>query len=381
VAKRRGPNGEELPDGISWDGTKKRYRVHGRHGGKTLAEAKRKKREIEREAKGVRAYKLAPYIARWEARKERAGRRNVKKEARALELHVVPAFGRHHLTDVDASDILEHYWRLYDDGNGLSAKTIHNVHAALSSVFTVAKLEKLVDYNPCREIPGDEMPQVGENPWEKYEPDEVVILTTDERIRIDRRVLYALHFWFAAREGEACGFRFTDCSRLSKPLGTMTIDSQYQDEPLKGSRDDYVATRRFPVHSAAAALLAEWRLSGFESIFGRPPRDDDFIVPNPRDTKARKPNAVYKALIKDEKRVGIEHIKGRATHGFRKCWISMAAAAGVDRECRRMLTHGGRKRDVMEVYERWPWETLCDAVQCVQLPNMAQVIELGGRRA
>jgi hypothetical protein len=261
------------------------------------------------------------------------------------------------------------------------ASRTRTVNAALSSVFTVAKLEKLVDYNPCREIPGDEMPQVGENPWEKYEPDEVVILTTDERIRIDRRVLYALHFWFAAREGEACGFRFTDYSRLSKPLGTMTIDSQYQDEPLKGSRDDYVATRRFPVHLAAAALLAEWRLSGFESIFGRPPRDDDFIVPNPRDMMARKDGSVYKALIQDEKHVEVEHIKGRATHGFRKCWISMAAAARVDRECRRVLTHGGRKRDVMEVYERWPWETLCDAVQLVQLPSMGQVIELGGHGA
>lgn len=151
-------------------------------------------------------------------------------------------------------------------------------------------------------------------------------------------MVYALHFWFAAREGEACGF---------------------------------IAKRRFPVHPEVAALLARWKLSGFESVFGR----------SPRDMKARKLNGVCKALIEDEKRVGIEHQRGRATHGSRKAWISMAAAAGVDRECRRVLTHGGRKRDVMELYERWPWETLCDAVQHVQLPNIAQVIELGGRRA
>jgi hypothetical protein len=381
VAKRRGPHGEELPEGISWDAKKKRYRVRGKHGGKTLAEAKRKKREFDREAKGVRAYRLAPYIARWEARKERAGRRNVKKEARALELHIVPTLGRHHLTEVDASDLLDLYWRLYDDSNGLAAKTIHNVHAALSSVFTVAKLEKLVDYNPCREVPNDEMPQVGENPWEKYEPIEVAALLTDERVREDRRVLYALLFWFATREGEGCGFRFSDYNRTEQPLGAMMIDTQYQDQPLKGSRDDFIAKRRFPAHPEAAALLARWRLSGFSSIFGRPARDGDFIVPNPATMEARKPNAVYKALIEDEKRVGIEHKKGRATHGFRKAWISMAAAAKADRECRRVLTHGGRKRDVMELYERWPWATLCETVQLVKLPDTAQVIAFGGRHA
>jgi hypothetical protein len=97
--------------------------------------------------------------------------------------------------------------------------------------------------------------------------------------------------------------------------------------------------------------------------------------------RARDPGTVYKALIRDEKRVGIDHVRGRATHGFRKAWISMATAAGVDRECRRVLTHGGPKRDVMELYEPWPWETLCEAVQRVHVPTTAQVIEFGGRNA
>lgn len=381
MPKRRGPNGEQLPPGISWDARKRRYRVHGRHGGRTLAEAKRKMRELDREARGVRAYRLAPYIPRWEARKDRSGRRNVKKEARALELHVVPALGRKYLSDIDGNDLLGLYWDLYADGNGLAAKTIRNIHAALSSLFGVAQLEKLIDHNPCREVPNGEMPQAGDNPWDRYEPEQLSLLLRDERIRLDRRVLYGLHFWFAAREGEACGFRFSDIDRTAKPLAEITIDSQYQDQPLKGSRDDYIARRRFPVHPEAAAMLAKWRLSGFASVFGRPPRDDDFIVPNPRDMQARRPNAVYKTLIEDEKKVGVEHRRGRATHGFRKCWISLATVAGVDRELRRVLTHGGRKRDVMELYERWPWETLCEAVQRVQIPDTAQLISIaGGKR-
>ena len=381
MAKMRGPNGEDLENerGISYDWSKKRFRVYGKHGGKTLTDARRKRRELDREAKSIRAEKLGPYISRWEAHKEGKGRRNAKKEARALQLHVAPTLGRKHLTEVEPAELLDLYWHLY--GGGLAAKTVRNIHNSLTNVFKRAKFEKLVDYNPCRDVPEDEMPQVGENPWDKYEANEVAALLTDERIRLDHRVLYALLFWFAAREGEGCGFRFSDYDRTMKPLGCMTIDTQYQDQPLKGSRDDYVHRRRFPVHPAAASTIAGWRLRGFASIFGRPPGDDDFIVPNPRGMQARQPNAVYKALIEDEKRIGIEHKRGRATHGFRKAWISMAAAAKADRECRRVLTHGGRKRDVMELYERWPWETLCEAVQLVQLPTTAQVIAFGGRNA
>ena len=222
-----------------------------------------------------------------------------------MELHVEPALGRRHPADVTPSDLLNLWWTLYD--GGLSAKTIRNVHGSLSSVYALAIFEGLVDLNPCKQIPRGELPKVGHNPWEKYEPSEVVTLLSDERIRLDRRMLYAVFFWLADREGEGCGLTFADYDRAMTPLGCMTIDKQYDGEHLKGSRDDYTAARRWPVHPEAAALLARWKLSGFASIFGRPPRDDDPIVPNPATMQARKPNAVYKALIADEKHVGIEH--------------------------------------------------------------------------
>jgi hypothetical protein len=97
--------------------------------------------------------------------------------------------------------------------------------------------------------------------------------------------------------------------------------------------------------------------------------------------QARKPNAVYKALIEDEKRVGIEHKKGRATHGFRKAWISMAHDKNANREAVRVLTHTGRSRDVLDRYALWSWDKLCETVQLVQLPDTAQVIAFGGRHA
>jgi hypothetical protein len=380
VAKRRGPTGEELPEGFSWDG--KRYRVHGHHGGKTLAAAKRKKRELDREAKGTKPHTLGAYLDHWETWQERKGRRNIKKDRRRLELHVEPTLARSRLTDVTPPELLDLYWKLYDSGEGvLGARTIRDVNGLISSVYSLAVFEGLADYNPATQMPRGSMPKVGDNPWPKYEPIEVAALLTDERIRLDRRVLYSLLFWFADREGEGCGFTFADYDRTPKPLGSIVIDKQYQRQPLKGSRDDYVAARRFPVHPDAAALIARWRLSGFPKFFGRPPRDDDPIVPNPSTMQARKPNAVYKALIEDEKRVGIEHKKGRATHGFRKAWISMAHDKNANREAVRVLTHTGRSRDVLDRYALWSWDKLCETVQLVQLPSTAQVIAFGGRHA
>jgi hypothetical protein len=382
VPKRRGPNGEDLPDGISWDATKKRYRVHGKHGGKTLAEAKRKKRELDRETRGVKPHTLGGYFDHWQTWQERKGRRNINKDRRRLERHVEPSFGRARLTDVTSPELLDLYWKLYDSGEGvIGARTIRDINGLISSVYALAVFEGKADYNPATQMPRGSMPKVGDNPWPKYEPEEVAVLLTDERVRLDRRVLYALLFWFADREGEGCGFTFEDYDRTLKPLGSMVIDKQYQGQPLKGSRDDYVAARRFPVHPEAAALIARWKLSGFASIFGRPPRDADPIVPNPQDMKARKPNAVYKALIEDEKRVRIEHKKGRATHGFRKCWISLIEDAGVARDQYRVLTHTGRSRDVLDAYAQRSWQSLCETVERVQLPTTAQVIELGGRSA
>jgi hypothetical protein len=384
VTKRRGPNGEDLERerGISYDPVKKRFKVYGKHGGKTLTDAKRKRRDLDREAKGTKLHALAAYFDHWANWQARKGRRNIKKDRRRLELHVEPTFGRRSLTDPTPPEFLELYWNLYDSGDGvIGARTIRDINGLISSVYSLAVFEGKADYNPATQMPYGSMPKVGDNPWPKYEPEEVAALLTDERIRLDRRVLYALLFWFADREGEGCGFTFADYDRTRKPLGSMVIDKQYQGQPLKGSRDDYVAVRRFPAHSEAARIVAEWKISGFASMLGRPPRDDDPIVPNPRDMKARKPNAVYKALIEDEKRIGIEHKKGRATHGFRKCWISMAHEADANREAVRVLTHTGRSRDVLDRYALWSWDKLCETVQLVQLPTTAQVIAFGGRSA
>jgi integrase len=288
-----------------------------------------------------------------------------------LRLHVDPAIGDRRLDDIRPADIVNLCWDLYA---GLSANTVtKNIKGYINSVFTHAVFEEACEFNPCASIPHGKLPKPGRNPWPPFERHEVEQLLTDPRIPPDRRMTYGLAFFLMERCGEVCGIRFSDWDRSLKPFSGVTIDSQYQDQPLKGSRDDYVAVRRVPVHPTFEPMLARWKASGFAETFGRPPRDDDFIVPRlaPHTRQARSRLQVWKALEADMALIGIKKLDGRATHGFRKAFITLACnddGAGMAPEnVIKALSHTSQTREAFESYRRWEWGTYCEAVRCVQL--------------
>ncbi len=45
--------------------------------------------------------------------------------------------------------------------------------------------------------------------------------------------------------------------------------------------------RRMPVHPTLAAMLAEWKLVGWEQMIGRAPTANDLLVPLPPEHAAR----------------------------------------------------------------------------------------------
>jgi len=400
---KRGPKGQALPPGITWDRGKCRYRIRWKKAdgiwgtksaGRNLEAAKRKLAELKHQARdGVvhddgqprSSMTLAEYEDRWAAHKMRTGRRNVKRERNQLRLHIDPVLGRKRPADVTPADIVNLCWDLYDAG--LTAGTVtKNLKGTISSVFGRAVFEGVCEINPCALIPRGELPKPGRNPWTPFEPREVERLLTDPRVELDHRMLYRLAFFFIERCGEVCGLKFSDWDRAMTPLGAMTIDTQYQDDPLKGTRDDYIAVRRVPVHPQMQPILAWWRLTGFEQVYRRPPREDDFIVPRlpPFSRQARSHSQVWKALEDDMALVGVQKLPGRATHGFRKAFISMACnddGAGMAPESViKALSHTSTSRDAFERYRRWSWETYCKAVECVHvdLSEPGRVLSMEG---
>ncbi len=164
------------------------------------------------------------------------------------------------------------------------------------------------------------------------------------------------------RPGEALGRRWRDFED-AKPLVRMHVHTQYDDQPLKGARDEYTAERMVPLHPTLWKLLEEWRCVGWERHFGRLPRPDDFVLPDPRDiTKARTRNQYSKALKRDQKHLGLETV---GMHGGRRFFITQARQAGADKDLVRQITHAA-KGDILDGYTHWEWESLCSVVSQIE---------------
>jgi integrase len=403
---KRGFEGQILPPGMSRDD--KTYLLRWRkadgswgtqRAGRNFAKAKRELAKLKREARqGIVAptggvnpnIRFAEYVPHWAAVQRQRGRRNVGREQQQLLLHIVPILGRKRPADVTPGEIINLCWDLYNEGEGvLKASTItKNLKGSLSSLFSQAVLDRICEINPCMQIPRGALPTPGKNPWPPFEKAEVERLMTDPRIDLDRRMLYRLAFFLMERCGEACGIRFSDWDRTLTPLTGVTVATQYQKQPLKGTRDDHVAKRHVPAHSQLQPILEWWWAEGFESVFRRAPGPDDFIVPRlaPHSDKARSHSTVWKDLEDDMALVGVEKLPGRATHGFRKAFISMACnddEAGMAPEnVIKALSHTSKSREAFESYRVWSWETYCKAVECVRvdMSEPGQLISMEDRR-
>ena len=123
--------------------------------------------------------------------------------------------------------------------------------------------------------------------------------------------------------------------------------------------------RFVPVHPALAKALAQWRLSGFAQLYGRPPTDDDFIVPDPSTMGARTRSKAGKDHRGDVEAFGI-YQRGRLTHGLRRWFISACRNASARREVIELMTHNA-KGEVIDAYTSWEWSTLCDEISKLEV--------------
>jgi hypothetical protein len=167
------------------------------------------------------------------------------------------------------------------------------------------------------------------------------------------------------RIGEACGRRWRDYDRETPGLGAIHVWSQYDDRPLKTGRASHEKARFVPVHPVLAKALAEWRLSGFAEVHGRPPSGDDFIVPDPATMGARTQNKAGKDHRADAELLGI-YIPGRLTHGLRRWFISTCRNASARTEVVELMTHNA-KGEVIDAYTSWEWSTLCGEVSKLEV--------------
>ena len=85
--------------------------------------------------------------------------------------------------------------------------------------------------------------------------------------------------------------------------GRLSIAKSYNTKLKVEKEVKTKVPRDVPVHSALAALLAEWKLSGWPAMFGRTPGPDDLIIPS-RLGKNRSSNHMLKKFHQDLERLG-----------------------------------------------------------------------------
>jgi integrase len=207
--------------------------------------------------------------------------------AARLENHVLPVIGGLRVDEVRPRHLAELVRTLRGQAK-LAPKTIYNIYSTLKALFRDAKIADL--------LTGDSPTiltkyQLGENVdsdperrgTARYTRDELEILVSDERIPFDRRVFYALEGIAGLRLGEAAGLRFRHHDAGLMPLGAILVATSYDKGRTKTKQP-----RRMPVRPVLAAMLAEWKQSGWTAMMGRSPTADDLVVPLPPEHAARR---------------------------------------------------------------------------------------------
>lgn len=362
--------------------------------GTDLREAKRRLAEREREV-GEGAYEpgvrskhkmtVTEFSEKW--LDEREGEvLTIDDDRTRFALHILPVLGHMRLEDVQPYHLVDFLGvlrrKVGPHERPLSKNTIRNVWANVVTFFADAEQRGLILRTPCAGVRKAQRPKKAsraETQGIAFTSEQVSSLISDQRIPEDRRVLYAMVFLMGERFGEAAGHRWKDNDPVRKPLGHMRLERQYEDRPLKGKRGEGGPPRDIPVHPTLAAMLAEWRASGFPKMFGRHPEPEDFIVPS-RLGRCRTLKHGARRLNEDCARVGIAWKD--ATHVARRTFITLAMAGGAGEAWVKRITHNANG-DVLTGYQVDHWGAMCAAVLCVKVERlaMAEVIDLQTLRA
>ncbi len=305
---------------------------------------------------------------------------NWHRDERRLVLHVFPKLGNMPLEDVRARHLAE-FFRALRASKTLAPKSIHNVYGVLSALFRDAVIDGLLDSSPCIMT----QHQLGENvdadpEWRAtalYTREELEALITDERIPLDRRVMYGLQGIGGLRHGEAAGLRWRHFDPTTKELGRLVIATSYDTGRTKTSRP-----RNMPVHPALAALLTEWRVRGWPTMMGKAPEPDDIVVPTPAPTNKgrrvqlgmmRTDDFSFKRLCADQELLGMRHRRG---HDLRRTFITLARIDGARSDILELCTHTPGKGRAIDVYTSFPWASLCAEVSKLRIAGHLQTTEI-----
>lgn len=375
--------GDKAPK--KWSAEPTPFACHPKPDDWNRAEAQRyadhaQRRIDQRAVAGIsREMTVRDYAVRWLAEPSRQALASHPEMKGHLHNHVLPRIGHLRIRAVTPRtirDLVRQLKQLVEAGE-LSPKTVLNVYGTMRTMFHEAHVDGAVDATPCELKRGDLPAKIDKDPeWRElatYERAEVVQILTATKIPPERRIQYALKALAGLRHGEVAGLRWRMWADAAEPLGRLSIARTYQDQRTKTK-----VTRPVPVHPELARMLAVWR-GLWESVYGRAPEPDDFVVPTRYLTPVDPSDAVV-AFKVDLDAIGLridagEH-RDRGGHDLRAWFISTALEDGAPADALYTVTHT-KKKDVASGYNRQRWKRLCEAVACLEVELGDDPLPLG----
>ncbi len=277
-----------------------------------------------------------------------------------LRLHALPTIGHINMQDVRPRHIRDLVKSLRTKGK-LAPRSIRHVYGALHTMFRDAVVDELISANPCILKRGELPKRMDKDPrWRAtavFTRAEVEQILSSDRLPLDRRVLYSLLALAGLRFGEASALRWQSYDTTLEPLGRLLIASSWCTRRSKEKATKTEQPRSVPVHPLLASILADWKLSGWSSMMGRPPTQDDLIIPSRRGANRGCSHSLVR-FREDLERLGLRR---RRQHDLRRTFISLARTDGARKDVLERCTHGSRG-DIVDLYTELPWALLCEEV-------------------
>ena len=204
---------------------------------------------------------LRQYADAWVKDREARQIRSAKDDGSRLRKHVYPVIGDVPMAEVGQRHVRD-LVRGMVAGKALAARTVLHVYNTLKTMFNDARVDLLVEMNPCLLRRSDLPKKVDKDPNFRalaiFEREEVVALCTSPVVPQDRRLLYAILSFAGLRFGEAAALRWSAYDLGKTPLGMLRVAVSWDSA---NNREKAVKTERpreVPVHPELARLLSGW---------------------------------------------------------------------------------------------------------------------------
>ena len=299
--------------------------------GKTQAEVKAKLKQAIEEAKGLDAAKVGRHtVGQWmEVWFEHYAKVKVRPSSHQtyrgyIDNHIKPNIGKIQLEKLTSLDLQKFYKKLLEKGrvdriesrkqsNGLSAKTVRNIHQIISSAMKLAQEQKLIASNPTE---GCALPRLEHREMQTLPVEQLQSFLREAK---DSGVfeLYYLELVTGLRRGELLGLKWEDVDLERGDLRVRRQIARISGEVVEAPLKTKNAYRTLPLAEDTVDILeAQRKKTG----------DSPWVFPSPTGGPIS-PDSVLHMLHRVLKRAGLPRVR---FHDLRHTFATLALQNGVD---------------------------------------------------